>query len=78
MDSNIVRLLTNNVIEAMCAKKVKVKKSRKPKIKLKKAVVIAQREIESIEVVDTDACASIWQSVVVQAFYDLISEAENS
>ena len=77
MNSNIILAVNNNVVENKLVEKLVRKKSKKSKVRLREPRRIAQRKVEAVQVVDTDACVSVWQSVVVQAFYDLISAADN-
>ena len=53
-----------------------VKKTGRSKSRLREPRVVEHREVVPIAAADNDSCGSIWQSVVVQAFYDLISESK--
>lgn len=54
----------------------KKKRTGRSKRRLREPKIIVQREVVEILAADTDSCTSIWQSVVVQAFYDLLSESQ--
>ena len=77
MGGSIVMVVNNSVVEIECSPNKQVNKLKKPKTRLRESKIIVQRRVESIESCDTDSCISVWQSVVVQALYDLISVAEN-
>lgn len=56
--------------------KIKKKTRGRRKKRLREPKLNVYREPVPINAQDSDACHSIWQSVVVQAFYDLISESK--
>lgn len=74
--SAVVSNLNNDYLEGE-QEKVRKKAKRSQRRKLKRRRELFQRVVEPISEKDGDSCASIWQSVVVQAFYDLASEADN-
>ena len=77
MNANIKIVINNNFVSQDCEVVPEKKQVSEPKRRLRESKKTAQRKVEEIAAIDTDSCISIWQSVVVQAFYDLISEAEN-
>jgi hypothetical protein len=58
-------------------KKLRRKKKPKAKQKLRQSRQVVQCQVDYIDGLDTDSCISIWQSVVVQGFYDLLSACED-
>jgi len=77
MMGRILMAVNNSIAEPNCKKKILTKQVVKTKSRLRESKKITQRKVETIHTIDTDSCLSIWQSVVVQAFYDIISEAHN-
>lgn len=65
-----------------CVSQVKIKKKKKRKKKAVKTRFrepkkVVQCKVEEIDMLDADSCISIWQSVVIQALYDLVSGSDN-
>lgn len=71
----MVQLLDlTKVIEEKKAQKLKFKRKSKPRKRLREVGKVEPREPVPIIEADTDLCFSIWQSVIVQAIYDIVGE----
>lgn len=73
-----MKVITNDSVNQTDSEdKAKLINGKKPKRRLRESKQVAQREVVPIDVQDYDACVAMWQSVVVQAFYDLFTKADN-
>lgn len=75
---NNVVMINGSLDAKIDAEEVKCKKVRsgRSKRRLRESKEVVQREVVQILPADTDSCVSIWHSVIIQAFYDLLSESD--
>jgi hypothetical protein len=73
---NVKLFMNEESIERKCAE-IRFPRKRKFKKRLRESAIVEPRTSLLIDETETDSCASLWRSVIVQAIYDISGEGGN-